>query len=451
MVSVSASALAGTPYLIASDKASEARFTRVAERAEATHEQATRVQARIAAEAADVLRPYADAVRSELVAESNRIEGYDWTPGQVREVVSLHRELLAGPIGSFVTALRNDPRVYEALGLYRAHALADEWALSMQRPREFEIRALHELIASGEPYAGRYKEATNKIGGAKHSPPEPWDVPAAMRDLCEWWVSSTGDPALDATVVHAWLTHIHPFQDGNGRMARLLANLRLSQAGFPPLLIQAEADRGQYYDSLAASDDGDILPLYDLFVRVLRRTVRTMSSPDYVQDVIQDRLLTGTEARRRLWRPLAGQFADALMKAFVGRGWTTELQGYPDRASFGLLADRNVDGNGWFIKCLDKEGRSEWLLWFGYQTSELIDCLGQTTGYPSIFVSVRDPSSLAAHPYRPVSGDAGALPAEVHLIPVSTSPVVLRWGFDTQTSGVIEAAELLVRVLTRGD
>ncbi len=68
--------------------------------------------------------------------------------------------------------------------------------------------------------------------------------------------------------MHAWVAHIHPFADGNGRTARALMNLILVRGGFPIVLIRRK-DRARYYDSLAASDDGDIAPLLDL---ILHRT-----------------------------------------------------------------------------------------------------------------------------------------------------------------------------------
>ena len=67
------------------------------------------------------------------------------------------------------------------------------------------------------PSAGTYKAAQNEIGGSEHTPAEPWSVTPEMAELAEWFANGSGDAVLDAAVVHAWLTHIHPFDDGNGR------------------------------------------------------------------------------------------------------------------------------------------------------------------------------------------------------------------------------------------
>ncbi len=72
----------------------------------------------------------------------------------------------------------------------------------------------------------------------------------------------------------AWLHHrftqIHPFQDGNGRVARALASLVLVQAGLFPLVVTRN-HRTAYIDSLEAADGGSLEPLVDLVVRLQRR------------------------------------------------------------------------------------------------------------------------------------------------------------------------------------
>ncbi|WP_373298359.1 Fic family protein [Nakamurella endophytica] len=54
-----------------------------------------------------------------------------------------------------------------------------------------------------------------------------------------------------AAVVHAWLAHIHPFPDGNGRLARILMNATLMRAGLPPAIIRHKTDGSMYIAALA--------------------------------------------------------------------------------------------------------------------------------------------------------------------------------------------------------
>lgn len=443
--------LEGTPYLTDTDEASLERFRKVREKSLQSREWAVKAASKVAEEATDILEPFRNSIRSDLVAESNRIEGYDWTALQVREVVSLHKELLSAPVHYMLNSLKDDTRVLEALGLYRAHQLAEEWASAGERPREYEIRALHSLVMPALHSAGRYKKAENEIGGAKHKPVLAGDTPDHMAKLSQWWLKGTGDVALDAAVVHAWLTHIHPFDDGNGRMARLLANLVLSQGGFPPLLLRSESDRGQYLDALALSDDGDILPLYDLFVLVLRRSVRIMSRSEYVESVIEDRLLSTERQRYSVWRQTLQSFELALGKSCAKYGLSLLPQGHLDAESFTLLAELDRAGNSWFAKIADQTGPSIGLLWFGFRSPELRDALPDESWlYPSIFFSRRsdDPSSI--HPYEPrLRSGQSNIPVELSLLPAKQKSVIFRWDFDTEEMHYTEAADLLAESIGR--
>ena len=99
------------------------------------------------------------------------------------------------------------------------------------------------------------------------------------------------DQALAQDIARLLRLAVHIAEDGNGRVARVLANFVLAEAAYPPLIVRAGADRGEYYDALAASDEGNILPLYQLFATVIRRTVRAMARPGYTHDFLENRLL----------------------------------------------------------------------------------------------------------------------------------------------------------------
>jgi hypothetical protein len=78
---------------------------------------------------------------------------------------------------------------------------------------------------------------------------------------------------VSAEVASAWLHHrfaqIHPFQDGNGRVARALASLVLIKEGLFPLVVTRD-DRTSYIDALEAADNGDLKPLVELFAKLQR-------------------------------------------------------------------------------------------------------------------------------------------------------------------------------------
>lgn len=435
-----------TPYLIADGPEAKDRFASVASRARAIGSRAVAAAETIAEQARGVLPQFELAVRSDLVAESNRLEGIESSPREVRDLARMKGELLQTEVGAFIDFLRDDPRVLESLGLLRAYGVADEWARSHRRPREFELRQLHTLVTPALESAGSYKTGQNEIGGSAHTPTQPWNVGREMTALTEWFEIGSGDAALDAAVVHAWLTHIHPFDDGNGRMARLLANLALVQARFPPLLLRSGSDRGQYLDALAASDDGDILPLYDLFVKSLRRVVKTMEKPNYVESKIRDELLATTSQRHDVWRALTESFFICLQQKAARSGWRVELMGYADIEDFALLEDRSPDGNCWFAK-FRYRGSAEWLLWFGYRSLDMVDLVGTNRPWPSVFFGQRTDDPRAVHPFEPRFDAHGSRPAEVCLSPGRERPVTLRWDYETNDLRVDEAADKVVKAI----
>jgi Fic family protein len=440
-----------TPYLVADGADALARFEIVSTTAGSIRERALSAARSIAIQAQGALGPFEAAVRSDLVAESNRMEGIPSSSSEIRKLVQIKRELLDADVGSFVEFLKDDPRMLDELGHYRAYAVADEWAKSDQRPREFELRALHGLVMASHECAGRYKTAPNEIGGSDHVPAHHWDTPRDMGDLGHWFETGTDDAVLDAAVVHAWLTHIHPFDDGNGRMARLLANLALIQAHYPPLLLRSGADRGQYLDALAASDDGDILPLYDLFAKSLRRVVRGMEHPRYVESKIRNELLGTVPQRRTAWKAIAQTLETCLEHKTRNSNWSVRLMGYPTEEDFRLLEERSPDGNSWFVKLRDrKEGRDEWLLWFGYRSDEMRDVLGGSDNWPSIFFAERTSDPRSVHPFKTrFEADGRRRPAEISLTPGRAKPVTLRWEYETHAMQVDEAAAIVVGALCR--
>jgi Fic family protein len=80
-------------------------------------------------------------------------------------------------------------------------------------------------------------------------------------------------PDVQAAWLHHRFTQIHPFQDGNGRVARALASLVLVQAGLFPLVVTRD-ERGDYLDALEAADNGNLKPLVDLIARLQRAQFR---------------------------------------------------------------------------------------------------------------------------------------------------------------------------------
>lgn len=224
---------------------------------------------------------------------------------------------------TLIKSLQVDHRTLDVLGLHGGKLFADELMHSYPvRPiTETDVRSMHALIMGSHRCAGRYKEWLNAIEGADHVPPTPRDTPDAMWHLVRWLNLVVSEkrlpPVVIAAAVHAWLAHIHPFDDGNGRVARLLANIIIGAEALPPLIVQMHADRAQYIDALAISDQGgDLAPLIGVFLRIQRRAIQDMRDPDFAIKVfnseIEERLLSKYVRWRKTFLAWLEQLGGAL-------------------------------------------------------------------------------------------------------------------------------------------
>lgn len=129
---------------------------------------------------------------------------------------------------------------FEALG----HARAFDYMFELMQHNtigEQDILQLHRLFyADIEPeYAGKYRDIAVIVSGSRYPVTAPPEIAAAVQQLCHW-ISEQRDqlhPVIFAALLHKKFVFIHPFKDGNGRVARLLMNTALIQKGYLPVII----------------------------------------------------------------------------------------------------------------------------------------------------------------------------------------------------------------------
>lgn len=118
---------------------------------------------------------------------------------------------------------------------------------------EWQIRNIHQLILKNidDDNAGRYRQQNVLISGATTTPLDYTLLNDKMAQLVDWYNSEAYKlhPVERAAKVHADFVGIHPFIDGNSRTSRLLMNLELLKAGYPPCVITVE-NRLAYYEAL---------------------------------------------------------------------------------------------------------------------------------------------------------------------------------------------------------
>lgn len=201
--------------------------------------------------------------RIDITYTSNAIEGNTLTAGETALVLEKGITVSGKPLKDHLEAID--------------HAQALDWVLQIASEHqasinEADIRTLHRLIMakSNPDIAGRYADRAryvNTNAGVFHLP-TPLDVPALMQDLGGWLRGQQDGPqsAFDA---HRRLVAIHPFNDCNGRTARLLMNLVLARCGYPPIAVRPE-DRPAYIAALERSQQSADHMAFDtlLFTRL---------------------------------------------------------------------------------------------------------------------------------------------------------------------------------------
>ncbi|XP_051551823.1 protein adenylyltransferase FICD-like [Myxocyprinus asiaticus] len=124
--------------------------------------------------------------------------------------------------------------------------------------------------------AGRFR--TSQVFVGHHIPPHPQDLDRHMHELVQWLNSEEAlhlHPVEFAALAHYKLVYVHPFVDGNGRTSRLLMNLILMQASYPPITIRKE-QRAEYYAALDTANEGDVRPFIRFIAKCTEITLDTL-------------------------------------------------------------------------------------------------------------------------------------------------------------------------------
>lgn len=120
---------------------------------------------------------------------------------------------------------------------------------------------------------GEFRRTQVYVGG--HIPPGPDDIHYLMEEFALWLNSEQAirlHPVRYAALAHYKLVHIHPFADGNGRTSRLLMNMILMQAGYPPVIIHKQ-HRHKYYENLQLANTGDVRPFVRFIAECTEQTL----------------------------------------------------------------------------------------------------------------------------------------------------------------------------------
>jgi len=207
--------------------------------------------------------------RLEFNYNSNHLEGNTLTYGETELL------LIFGQ-----TKGSHDKQEYDEMEAHDvAYKKIIEWATDRERPlTEMDIKNLNEVILvrpfwkeaitpDGQPTRrqikiGSYKEFPNSVqlqNGEIFYYTSPSETPIQMGELIEWYRNEEEKkelhPVTLAAMLHYRFVRIHPFDDGNGRISRLLVNYVLLRNYFPPIIIKS-ADKKNYLNALHQADAG---------------------------------------------------------------------------------------------------------------------------------------------------------------------------------------------------
>ncbi len=117
------------------------------------------------------------------------------------------------------------------------------------------------------------------------------ETPSKMFDLLQWYNEKTNEkdlnPIIAAAEFHYKFIRIHPFDDGNGRTARILMNFILMQFGFPPVIIKTE-DKANYFAALQLADTGNIEAFIEYIAQNLVYSLEIMISGAKGENIEED-------------------------------------------------------------------------------------------------------------------------------------------------------------------
>lgn len=193
---------------------------------------------------------------------TTHIEGTHLTLDQSEQLLTGHKIKNANP-----------EDVRELLNYKRAFDLVADYLGSGEPIREGLILEIHKRLVEGvrgnSATPGEYRKIQNYVVNLRtkkiiYTPPSAFQVPPMMSVLIEWLkLEKEINPVLVAGIAQFQLVHIHPFLDGNGRLARLLSTLYLYKTGydFKRLFTISEyydRDRSNYYNAIQSVRENDM-------------------------------------------------------------------------------------------------------------------------------------------------------------------------------------------------
>ncbi len=278
------------------------------------------------------------------VVKSSAIEGEHLNPEEVRSSIARQLGL---EVGGLAAANRDVDGIVEMMLDATQH-----YEAPLTRERLFDWHAA--LFPTGRsgmrrivvgawrgPDSGPMRVVSGAIGKERvhFEAPKASRLAAEMKRFVTWIEArSSVDWMLRAGVAHLWFVTIHPFEDGNGRIARAIADMALSRSDgskerFYSMSSQVEKERKAYYDQLERQQSGslDITPWLEWFLACLDRAVQAA-----------DESLSAVLYRSRLWERINRATVNQRQRSILHR-MLGDFEGFLNTSKYAKLTKCSSD------------------------------------------------------------------------------------------------------------
>ncbi len=284
------------------------------------------------------------AVLTSDVVKSSAIEGEALDPGEVRSSIARRLGLdaaglpkasraIEGVVEMTLDATQNHAKALSAERLFAWHAaLFPTGRSGMSRIAVGQWRPVE---------AGPMQVVSGPIGREKihFEAPAGDRLDGEMESFITWFNTPHQiDPVLQAGIAHFWFVTIHPFEDGNGRIARAIADMALARADgtkdrFYSMSSQIEAERKAYYRTLELAQRGDldITRWLGWFLGCLSRAIEAA-----------EHHLAGVLDKARLWERINQQPVNERQRTVINR-MQNGFEGFLTTSKYAKLAKCSSD------------------------------------------------------------------------------------------------------------
>ncbi len=204
----------------------------------------------------------------DFVYNTNAIEGSSVGREEVKEILHKRKTISSDEIET------------------RGVAAAVEYIKNMKEDLSvLLIKKLHELcFKDSKDFAGELRNAEVAVvdsrGKIIHRGVTVSQLKNALNDMLVWYKENKSKfkPLVLAAIIHNQFEYIHPFQDGNGRVGRLLLNFILLKNKYPPINIMLD-DRAEYYRTLQEyQNNHNLKPTVEFLIKQYKKTLKKVTT-----------------------------------------------------------------------------------------------------------------------------------------------------------------------------